>query len=289
MAVTPPTSPAETPGARHRAGRRPHVHWELLACGWNGHHLVGTDAAVVRAEDQAVARELGGHRWHRCLRCDTWMYLTPPEPPVRDHVPERHEIAVPLRGRPLRDRYVLRLIAADRGVHVLVLSALTVAIFLFASDRQTLRGDYTRILNALQGGLGGPVNQSRKGLLGELNHLFTISSRELYLIGAALAVYTFVLAIEAVGLWMARRWAEYLTFVETAVLIPVEVYELTSRLSALKILTLVINLAVVVYLALAKRLFGLRGGGAAAREEQLRDSGWPAIDAATPPLAQPAT
>jgi hypothetical protein len=81
-----------------------------------------------------------------------------------------------------------------------------------------------------------------------------------------------------------RRWAEYLTFVATAVLLLPELYELTHRVSALKVLTLLINLAVVVYLLFAKRLFGLRGGAAADEAERERDSGWEALERTLPPI-----
>ena len=81
-----------------------------------------------------------------------------------------------------------------------------------------------------------------------------------------------------------KRWAEYLTFVATAVLLLPEVYELTHRVSALKLLTLLINLAVVVYLLFAKRLFGLRGGARADEAERERDSGWEALERTLPPV-----
>jgi len=59
-------------------------------------------------------------------------------------------------------------------------------------------------------------------------------------------------------------------------------------LSALKIITLIINLAIVVYLLVSKRLFGLRGGGRAERAEREADVGWDAIERATPrPRAVP--
>jgi len=217
------------------------------------------------------------------LRCDGWFFVPDTEAPAGERVPGRDEITLPLRGKPLRDRYVLRLIALDRGIHVLVLAALIAAIFIFATHRQTLQGDFTRILNNLQGGVGGPVTQSRRGLLGDLNKLADVSTTELYVVGILLTLYTAVLVVEAVGLWMARRWAEYLTFVETAILVPFEIYELTTRFTWLKILTLVINLAIVVYLAVNKRLFGLRGGAAAIRAELEADSGWDTLDRATPP------
>jgi hypothetical protein len=45
----------------------------------------------------------------------------------------------------------------------------------------------------------------------------------------------------------------------------------------------------VVYLVYAKRLFGLRGGGAAERAERERDMSWETIESATLPPAPPAT
>jgi hypothetical protein len=64
------------------------------------------------------------------------------------------------------------------------------------------------------------------------------------------------------------------------------VWELAKGISALKVITLILNIAIVVYLLLAKRLFGLRGGGKAERAEHDADTGWAAIEAATPGLAR---
>jgi hypothetical protein len=50
--------------------------------------------------------------------------LPPPSEPTQEHLPDRDHVELPLRGRPLRDRYVLRLIALDRVVHFLVLGVL---------------------------------------------------------------------------------------------------------------------------------------------------------------------
>jgi hypothetical protein len=65
-------------------------------------------------------------------------------------------------------------------------------------------------------------------------------------------------------------------------LIP-EVYELTGRITVTKIITLIINLAVVGYLLFAKRLFGLRGGGRAEAAERAHDTGWQALERTSPP------
>jgi uncharacterized membrane protein (DUF2068 family) len=248
--------------------------WELVTCGLRGHTLVGTGAAAVRPQDEGLVREdpAGVFRWHRCLRCDAWVPRPRPAEPTIDHPPDPSEIEVPLRGRPLRDRWVLRLIAFDRLIHVLVLTALAAAIFVVAGHEHALQRDFNRIVDALQAGGGGPV--SNTGVLGKLRSVFRVTPTHLREAGLVVLAYGILEAVEMVGLWFGRRWAEYLTFVATTVLVPFEVYEIAGRASAWKIITLIINLAIVVYLLLAKRLFGARGGGRAEREEKERDMSW---------------
>jgi uncharacterized membrane protein (DUF2068 family) len=272
------------PGTEEPVRFRPKLRYELIGCGLHGHELVGTHAARIRPEDRLIVRESDGLRWYRCLRCDSWLPLLPPERPTEDHLPARDKIMLPLRGRPLRDRYVLRLIALDRVVHFVVLAAIATAIFLFAQHRAELRGTYTRVLADFQGGLGGPIVNTHRGVFSEINRLFALSTTELYLIGFGVVAYTAVLVAEAFGLWFGQRWAEYLTLVETGILVPFEVYELTTTISTLKLVTLILNLAVVIYLLLAKRLFGLRGGRRAEDREAETDSGWSALEAVTPYL-----
>ncbi|MGO8863048.1 MAG: DUF2127 domain-containing protein, partial [Acidimicrobiales bacterium] len=223
-----------------------------------------------------VVREHDGLRWYRCLRCDAWLPRQPPEQPTRDRLPARDDIAVPLRGRELRDRYVLRLIAVERAVHVIVFSGLAVAVFFFIGHRQTLRRDYVSIMNGLFG--SSESSAARRGLLGEFRHLLVISPSHLYDIGLLLVGYASLEAVEMVGLWLAKRWAEYLTFVATSAFVPFEVYELTTSFGWLKVGTLVVNLAIVVFLLVAKRLFGIRGGRKAELARRHADSGWEAID-----------
>jgi uncharacterized membrane protein (DUF2068 family) len=284
-ATSSPGPVAAPPGTERPRRYRPRLRYELIGCGLHGHELLGTDAAQLRAEDSLFAREAGGLRWYRCLRCDSWVALAPPDHPAVRYPPGRAEVTLPLRGRPLRDRYVLRLIAVDRVLHFLVLSALAAALFLFANNKAALNADFTAILKDLQGGLGGPVNNSSHGIVHDLRRLFAVSTTNLYLVGAGAAAYAAMEGTEAVGLWLGRRWAEYLTFVATVVFVPYEVYELTKSISALKVLTLVINLVIVIYLLAAKRLFGLRGGGTAERAEREADTGWAAIERATPVAA----
>lgn len=273
------------PGTEKPRRFRPKLRYELIGCGLHGHEILGTDAAALRPEDELFARESGGLRWYRCMRCDSWVALTPPDHPTRKYPPSRDEITLPLRGKALRDRYVLRLIAVERLLHFLVLGGLAAAVLLFVDHRETLNQDFTSILKDMQGGLGGPVASSNHGIVHDLQDLFAVSIRNLYLVGAAIAGYAVLEGVEAVGLWLGKRWAEYLTFLATIIFVPYEVYELTKGVSGLKVLALVLNLAVAAYLLFAKRLFGLHGGGKAEQAEYEADVGWPAIERATPRAA----
>jgi uncharacterized membrane protein (DUF2068 family) len=273
------------PGTHPQPRPRRKIDWELIVCGLEGHDLVGTDASELRAQDAVVARDQGPMRWHRCLRCDCWVALTPPQAPSRVHPPDRDEIVVPLRGKALRDKVVLRLIAVDRAFHFLILGALGLAVLAFAANQTSLRDAFYRVLTGLQGGVaGGPVQTSgHVGVLHEFDRLFSLRSGTLRELGIALLAYGALEGIEAIGLWLTKRWAEYLTFLATTILLPLEIYELVHRATPLKIIGFIINLAIVIYLLFAKRLFGLRGGGATDAAERARDMSWEAIERATPP------
>ena len=265
--------------------RRPSNRYELLTCAWSGHVLAGTDAATITADDALLVHEDGAVRWHRCLRCDDWVPQARPEPPGRERVESRDEIALPLRGAALRDRYVLRLIALDRAIHVVVLGGLAIVLLTFAAHNLALHQDYENIMNDLAGGAPG-ASQAR-GVLGYFGRAFKYSPSHLRILALVLLAFAALEAVEGVGLWFNKRWAEYLTFVATTALVPFEVYELTNGVSAFKLIALVINVAVVLYLLLAKRLFGLRGGHAAEHARRARSSGWPAIERVTPGAPAP--
>ena len=58
---------------------------------------------------------------------------------------------------------------------------------------------------------------------------------------------------EAYGLWLARRWGEWLALVSVAIYIPFEIYALTLGVSAVMIGLLLVNLVLVAYLAMILR------------------------------------
>jgi uncharacterized membrane protein (DUF2068 family) len=267
------------PGTQRARRFVPRFHWELLVCGFRGHELLGTDARELRAEDALFAIEAAGMRWYRCVRCDSWLPLPQPSEPTHDLPPARAEVDLPLRGKALRDKVVLRLIAIDRALHFVVLALLAGGVLVFASHRRSLR----RLFDRVMADYGAAPGTKHHGLVGELERALTLHTGTLRWLAAAAAAYALLEGAEAVGLWFQRRWAEYLTFAATTLLLPVEVWELTKTVSPFKVAAFAVNLAIVVYLLFSKRLFGLRGGAAAERRERERDIGWDALARTAPP------
>lgn len=270
------------PGAEPES-RGVRMRYELIGCALHGHALLSPRLAATTDHPELVHRDDPGadFTWLRCLRCDAWLPMSNDQ--IAMAANDEGPVILPHRGRPLRDRFVLRLIALDRIVHFVVFGVLAVGVLVFAAHRQAIRGEYTRFLNALQSAVGGSVSASTHvGLLHRVDQLFAVSTGRLYLYALLIAAFAVINGVEAIGLWSARRWAEYLTFVEVLALLPIEIYELTESLSPFKIIALVINLAVVGYLLFTHRLFGVRGGGAADRAETERDTGWAPLTRTTP-------
>ena len=81
-----------------------------------------------------------------------------------------------------------------------------------------------------------------------LEKLSLLDDRKLKELSAGTFFYSALLLTEGVGLWLAKRWAEYLTIIATSSLIPLELYALAERVSFTRIAFLLINIAVVAYL-----------------------------------------
>ena len=92
------------------------------------------------------------------------------------------------------------------------------------------------------------------------------SSRTVLLIGIGALLFGALELTEAVGLARRRRWAEYLTVIAGCIGIPLEVEEVLRRQTPVRVSILLINVAIVIYLAWQKHLFGLRGGVATETE-----------------------
>jgi uncharacterized membrane protein (DUF2068 family) len=87
-----------------------------------------------------------------------------------------------------------------------------------------------------------------------LARVLSLDARQLRAIGAGTLVYAALLMTEGIGLLLRRRWAEYFTVIVTGSFIPIEVYELTRRLTWARLVLLGVNVVVVWYLiALLRR------------------------------------
>ncbi len=210
--------------------------------------------------DDRLGIDLPRGRLGRCLRCDAWLAVDVPGSGAPEVLGDESTLPRPRRGVELDQAIVVRLIAIERVFHVLAyLIVAAVAIVLWADYGAVHRWASGLVRNLSPA--GHPLLSSN---LSRLSHL-KVGTLEVLL--AAAIGYAVLEGIEAVGLWLEKRWAEYLTVVATATFIPFEVYEISQRVTWLRLGALVINVAVVAYLVAAKRLFGLRGGRLALEEE----------------------
>jgi uncharacterized membrane protein (DUF2068 family) len=238
--------------------------WNVRSCGWHGHvtWAPSEEGLAARLRVDTVA----GEAW-RCLRCGSFV---PGEPlgggPAED-------APIVLRGRALRDAFVLRLLALERGVRGVLLVALAYGIYRFEGAQDSLQrvfDDYLPRLSPVAKHAGidlqstGPVRLIQKALAAD-PHTLT-------LVTIGVLAYGALELLEAVGLWLMRRWGEYVAVVGTAVFIPLEIYELLERVTWLRIVALLLNLFAVVYILWTKRLFGVRGGRSAYDAERHSES-----------------
>lgn len=87
-----------------------------------------------------------------------------------------------------------------------------------------------------------------KYLIWLLEKLSSVDERRLRQLSVGTFFYSALFLLEGTGLALAKRWAEYLTIITTASLMPLELYELYVRLTWPRGLVLVVNIVVVGYL-----------------------------------------
>ncbi len=83
-----------------------------------------------------------------------------------------------------------------------------------------------------------------------ISHLVAVTPAQLRAASAGTFIYAALLLTEGTGLLLRKRWAEYFTVITTAGLIPLEIYEIAKHVTIAKIIVLIINVAIVVYLVL---------------------------------------
>jgi uncharacterized membrane protein (DUF2068 family) len=164
---------------------------------------------------------------------------------------------------------VLRIIAIDRFVHVALFGLVFVVALELRLNIGPLRDTAQRFLDALnQAAANSTQGGSHSFLVRELQRLVDLRSGALDILIATSLVYAVLELVEAIGLWHEKRWAEYLTVIATAGFLPIEIVELTRRVTVIRVTALVVNIAIVVWLLYRKRLFGIGGGPASLMRER---------------------
>jgi uncharacterized membrane protein (DUF2068 family) len=254
------------------------MDWSLLGCGAGGHVTFAPDERALRERFSITAREGAG--W-RCLRCGTFVIGPPTATGPAATAPRVR------RGKELRSALILRIFAVERFLRAILFAALAIGVWRFSVSRLTVEQAYERELPAVRTllrQLGFNVQHSH--LFGLISRAFTLNSNTLVMLAILAAGYAVLEVVEGTGLWLLKRWGEYFAMVATSVFIPYEIYDLTAKVTVLRVLAFLINVALVVYLVLAKRLFGVRGGKkayeAALRSESILDAEIAALAAEHP-------
>jgi uncharacterized membrane protein (DUF2068 family) len=228
------------------------MDWSLLACGKSGHVTYAPAEPGVR--DQLRGATAAGAAW-RCLRCGAFV---PGEPGLSGPAAQAPRVR---RGKEVRSAVILRVFAVERYVRALLFFGLAYGLWRFKYARQSIDAAFDRerpLVRELFLQLGYNIDNSK--LVGLISHALTLSGRSITLLAIGLAVYAVVEVVEGTGLWLARRWGEYFAMVVTSAGLPLEIYDLAQRITATTLVFFAVNLALVLYLVLTKRLFGVRGG-----------------------------
>jgi len=143
------------------------------------------------------------------------------------------------RRRPADGRW-LRVIAIFKFLKAAALTALSVGVF------RTLHQDLgMRLEHWVRAMRLDPGNRYIEHALLRVSDLSPAQIKRIGLVGL---LYAGLFLVEGTGLWLQRRWGEWVTVVLTGMLVPVEVYEIYRHPSVVKIALLVVNVAVVGYL-----------------------------------------
>jgi uncharacterized membrane protein (DUF2068 family) len=138
------------------------------------------------------------------------------------------------------DETFLRLIAVFKFFKCATLIALGVGAFkLLHRDVGGMAEHWAEALKL------APGNRFVDAALAKAAHLRPEQIKKL---GLGSFFYAGLFLAEGTGLWLKKRWGEWLTVIITGSLVPVEIYEIHRHPSAVKVGALVINVAIVGYL-----------------------------------------
>jgi uncharacterized membrane protein (DUF2068 family) len=76
-----------------------------------------------------------------------------------------------------------------------------------------------------------------------------VTDAQLWVLALSALVYAVIRLVEAYGLWLQRRWAEWFGLLAGAIYVPIEIYEVVRKVTWPRVSLLIVNTAIVVYLA----------------------------------------
>jgi uncharacterized membrane protein (DUF2068 family) len=135
---------------------------------------------------------------------------------------------------------VLRTIALYKLLKVLLL--------LLAAYGEIRLHDSTLSAKILSWAAARPMGLEHRVVTEGLKWFSGLSLERIHQLRFVTLLYAAVFSVEGVGLWMERRWAEWLTVIVTASLIPLELWELFHHPNIGKCVVLAANVAIVAYL-----------------------------------------
>jgi len=207
-----------------------------------------------------------GHAWV-CLRCGSYVVGEPSGAGPAEHAP------LVLRGRALEDAILLRVFGVLRIMSGIVFLVAAFGIWRFNGSRAGLRttlATYLPLVQPIADHLG--IKLTDFTLMRYIEEILDAKSVTVLLVAGFVALYASLHLTEGIGLWLMKRWGEYVAAVGTSLFVPVEVYELVNKFTVVRVLVLLVNLFLVAYLVLTKRLFGARGGHKAYEAERSNES-----------------
>jgi uncharacterized membrane protein (DUF2068 family) len=138
----------------------------------------------------------------------------------------------------------LQVIIVLKVVKAIVLIALGVTAFALAKSDLYAKGEY------VVSWFG--IDQGRRSIVDILTTLIGMTPHRVMWIGAGSLLYACVFAVEGWFLHLRKAWAEWFTVGVTTSLIPFEIYELVHQVTVGKVITLVVNIAIVIYLVVRR-------------------------------------
>jgi uncharacterized membrane protein (DUF2068 family) len=247
--------------------------WNLRTCARRGHatYTPTGDGIENQLRERLRTDTAQGEAW-RCLRCGVFVPGPAKSSGPADAAPEV------LRGKALRDHFILRVLAVERIVRGVVIALIAWGVWEFGTHLNSLQDVLNRNMSFLD-----PVARhygsdlETMPIVLRIRKFFDYNPHSIHIVAILLGAYALLETVEGVGLWMAKRWGEYLTAVGTSIFLPLEIWDGYTKIHEhkswiLAACTFTINVAAVLYLLLTKRLFGIRGGGAAFEAKKHADS-----------------